>query len=63
MDLNTVGIFFNVLEKATKNNLFDTSWNIDNIDESGIKRNNENDSVTADKGSKNVHISRRSYDN
>jgi hypothetical protein len=25
MDLNTVGIFFNVLEKATKNNLFDTS--------------------------------------
>jgi hypothetical protein len=53
-----------MLEKvATKNNLSDTSGNIDNIDESGIKRNNKTDSVTTDKGSRNVYILIQSYDN
>ena len=46
-----------MLEKvATENNLSDTSGNIFNIDESGIKMNNEPNSVTTDNVSKNVHL-------
>jgi hypothetical protein len=38
---NTVGIFFNMLEKVTtENNPSDTLENIFNIDKSGIKINN-----------------------
>jgi len=43
---NTVGIFFNMLEKmATENNPSDTPGNIFNTDKRGIKIDNKPDSV------------------
>ena len=57
MNWNTVGTFFNVLEKvATENNLSDRAGNIFNIDESGIQTNNKLDFLKTKKGSKNVHV-------
>jgi hypothetical protein len=53
MNRNTVGTFFNMLEKvATENNLSDTPGNILNIKGSGKQTNNKSDSVRTEKGSK-----------
>jgi hypothetical protein len=53
MNRNTVGTFFNMLEKlAPKSNLYDAPGNVIKDDESGIQINNKPDS----KGSKSVHV-------
>jgi hypothetical protein len=50
---NTVGTFFNALEKVPiENNLSDTPGNIYNEDESGIQINNKPDSVITENRSK-----------
>jgi hypothetical protein len=57
MNPNTVGTYFNILEKvATKNNLSDTSGNIFSIVESFIKSNDKPDCVVTEKKSKNLHF-------
>ena len=57
MDRNTVGKFFNFLEKvATKNAICDTPGNNFKIDESGIQVNNKPGALKTEKGSKNVHV-------
>jgi hypothetical protein len=54
MNHNTVGIFFNILEKvATEDNPSDKFENIFNIDKSGIHIYNKPDSVMTDKSAKN----------
>ena len=53
MNRNTVGIFFNMLEKvATVNNPSDTPGNIFNIGYSSIQIYNKPDSVMTDKNAK-----------
>jgi hypothetical protein len=50
MNRNTVGIFFNMLEKvATENNPSDAPGNIFKMDKSGIQIYNKHDSVISDK--------------
>jgi hypothetical protein len=57
MNRNTVGTYFNMLEKAaTDSNLSDTPRNIFNIYESVIHVNNKPESVITQKGPKNVHV-------
>jgi hypothetical protein len=54
---NTVGTFWNMLEKvATENTLADTPWNIFKIDESGLLVNNKPGALITEKESKNVHV-------
>ena len=53
MNRNSIGIFFNALEKvATENNPSYTTGNIFNIDKSGIKMYNKSDSLMTDKSAK-----------
>jgi hypothetical protein len=55
MNRNTVGIFFNMLEKvATESNPSDAPGNIFKMDKSGIQIYNKHDSVISDKSVKNV---------
>lgn len=53
---NTVGTFFNMLEKtATENNLSGTPGNDSNVNESGTQVNNT-DTVFTEKRLKNTHV-------
>ena len=57
MNRNTVGTFFNILEKVTtENKLSDTPGNIFKIDRSGIQINNKPGIVITEKWSKNIHV-------
>ena len=57
MNWNTVGSFFNMMEKVTtENNFSDTPGNIFNIDERGNQINNKPDSAIRQKCYKNVHV-------
>ena len=57
MNRNTVGTFFNIMEKvATDTNLSETRGNFFNIDENGKEINKKPGPVIAEKGSTNFHV-------
>jgi len=57
MNRNTVGTFFNIMEKVeTNTNLSETRGNFFNIDENDIQINKKLGSVIAEKGSKDFHV-------